>query len=78
MNIDEFRKVAKGKSKSLNEESNLYLSSMIDEISSQYNVNKTVAKYILLKTINYNVVKADIAEQIDYLNENDMIFEDDQ
>lgn len=77
MIIDQFKKAAKGKIKIVNEISNMYMDDCIEGLASEFNVNKTVAKYLLAKALTFNVVKAEIEEQLRYLNENDLIFEDD-
>lgn len=77
MNIEGFSKIARSNKKIINEISNMYLSDYIEEIATDLSINKTMAKYLLTKALTFNVVRAEIQEQLNYLNENDLIFEDD-
>lgn len=75
MNIKEFEEMTKGNSKLVNECADDYLKNIVDEIASEYNVNKSIAKFILMKSINYNCVKESINEQIEFMDNESIIYE---
>lgn len=50
-----------------------YKKSILNKIKEEYNCNNTVAEYLIFKALSYNVVREEILNQLNFLNEEDGI-----
>ena len=78
MKLKEFSNEYKNNEKEINDISNIYFGDTIDYFANELHVDKTVAKYLITKALTSDLIKSEIFDNIDYLNENELIFEDDQ
>lgn len=76
MDLEEFIKATKGKNEGFKIIVREYEKHMIEIFQKEYNCNKDQAKFLIYKSLMYNLVKNQSDETINFLNEEKEIIND--